>query len=597
MDRRTLLALALTAIVIVATPMLFPTPKRTPVPVAPADSAAAPALDTAPLPPVPAIGAPTAAAPPRPGPTAARVDTTLVRTRHATHAIVSPGGTPAAVTLPEYRSLRPGASRDAVVNLMEPSDRLLRLRVASGADTIALDGVAFQAEPERRDGTTIVRSFTGSAAGVPIRLTYRFPEDSFVTHIEGSVGAPGAGAAATRRELLVTLPQRIRSEEANVQDDTRHLSFGYKLRGEVHSVSFRDLDSLIFRVDTGAIRWVTERNKYFVVAVIPTGRDSVFRALIMRGGARAGGEAISAHATAILPLSDNTFSLRVFAGPQSWQHLRVTAADLENVNPYGGWLHGMVQPFATIVMRMLLWMRETTNLSYGWVLVIFGVLVRLLLWPLNQNAMRSSMKMQRIQPQLAEIQKKYREQPEKQRELMMKLYQEHGMSPLSPLLGCLPMLLPMPILFALYFVFQNTIELRGVSFLWLPDLSLKDPYYITPIFMGLSMFVLSWIGMKGLPPSPQSKMMAYVMPVMLTVLFWNFASGLNLYYAVQNVAALPQQWLLTRERQTSAAATKREPPAAAPARTADARKSGGSDARHGGKRGAGAGGSKAHKRE
>jgi YidC/Oxa1 family membrane protein insertase len=121
----------------------------------------------------------------------------------------------------------------------------------------------------------------------------------------------------------------------------------------------------------------------------------------------------------------------------------------------------------------------------------------------------------------------------------------------------------MPILFALYFVFQNTIELRGVPFLWLPDLSLKDPYYITPLFMGVSMFLLSWIGMRGMPPSPQSKMMAYVMPVMLTVLFWNFASGLNLYYAVQNVAALPQQWLLSRERQAAGGAKRETPPPAA----------------------------------
>ena len=122
------------------------------------------------------------------------------------------------------------------------------------------------------------------------------------------------------------------------------------------------------------------------------------------------------------------------------------------------------------------------------------------------------------------------------------------MSPLSPMLGCLPMLLPMPVLFALYFVFQNTIEFRGVSFLWLPDISLRDPFYITPIVMGASMFLLSWIGMRGMPPNPQTKMMSYMMPVMFTVMFLNFASGLNLYYAVQNIAALPQQWILTRER-------------------------------------------------
>ena len=158
------------------------------------------------------------------------------------------------------------------------------------------------------------------------------------------------------------------------------------------------------------------------------------------------------------------------------------------------------------------------------------------------------MKMQRLQPELQALQKKYSDDPKKQQEAVMKVYKDHGMSPLSPLMGCLPMLLPMPVLFALYQVFQNTIEFRGVPFLWLSDISQRDPYFITPLLMGVSMFAMSWIGMRNSPPNPQAKMMSYMMPVMLTVLFLNFASGLNLYYAVQNVAAIPQQWLLARER-------------------------------------------------
>jgi YidC/Oxa1 family membrane protein insertase len=181
-------------------------------------------------------------------------------------------------------------------------------------------------------------------------------------------------------------------------------------------------------------------------------------------------------------------------------------------------------------------------------LVLFGISLRLLMWPLNQKAMRTSMQMQRLQPELTAVQAKYKSEPDKQREALVKLYAEHGMSPLSPVLGCLPMMLPMPILWALYFVFQNTIEFRGVQFLWLPDISLRDPYYITPIVMGVSMFVLSWIGMRSVPPNPQTKMMSYMMPVMFTVMFLNLASGLNLYYAVQNIAALPQQWIVSRER-------------------------------------------------
>ena len=107
----------------------------------------------------------------------------------------------------------------------------------------------------------------------------------------------------------------------------------------------------------------------------------------------------------------------------------------------------------------------------------------------------------------------------------MRVYKEHGMSPFSAFSGCLPLLLPMPVLFALFFVFQNTIEFRGVPFMWLTDISLKDPYYIMPLLMGVSMFVLSWIGMRNTPPNPQTKMMLYMLPVMMTFLLVNFASG------------------------------------------------------------------------
>jgi YidC/Oxa1 family membrane protein insertase len=223
--------------------------------------------------------------------------------------------------------------------------------------------------------------------------------------------------------------------------------------------------------------------------------------------------------------------------------------DFDHVNPYGWkFLQAVVHPVASLVIQLLLWMHNVLRLSYGWVLVILGLVVRLVLWPLNQSTMRSSLRMQSVQPKLAAVQKKYKDDPRKQQEAIMKVYQEEGISPLAPLLGCLPALLPMPIFFALFFVFQNTIEFRGVPFLWLHDLSAKDPTYIIPLFMGVSMYVLSWIGMRNAPPNPQTKMMSYMFPVMMTVFLLNMASGLNLYYTAQNLAALPQQWLIARER-------------------------------------------------
>ena len=318
-------------------------------------------------------------------------------------------------------------------------------------------------------------------------------------------------------------------------------------RGDVKSISYSKLDSAEIRAEPGPINWVATRDKYFLTVF--RAMKTPFTVLSLQGAPRKGKLAPDIHASIALPLNaDGTAAFELYAGPQNFERLQQLGGDLDQVNPYAGWLHGVVQPFATIVMKALLWMKRTTQLNYGWVLVLFGVIIRLVLWPLNQGAMRTSMKMQRLQPELQALQKKHTDDPKKQQEAIMKLYKDHDMSPFSPLMGCLPMLLPMPVLFALYYVFQNTIEFRGVPFLWLPDISLRDPYYITPLLMGVSMFAMSWIGMRNSPPNPQAKMMSYMMPVMLTVLFLNFASGLNLYYAVQNIAAIPQQWLLARER-------------------------------------------------
>ena len=419
----------------------------------------------------------------------------------------------------------------------------MRYRLALGRDTIALDTVPlYQDVKQSPTGTSV--SYTGEIAGRPIALDYRVAADSFLLHVNASVSGAPPGSA-----LLVGLPSTLRSNEPDTLDDIGHLAVSYRLgSGDIESVSFSKLDSTTTRVETRPTHWIATRNKYFLVAYQAPAKTP-FSVVQLRGGHRSNKIANDVIASAALPLgTDGRARFDIYAGPQDFERLQKLGNDLDQVNPYGGFLRGLVQPFAVIVMRVLLWIKRTTHLNYGWVLVLFGVIIRLALWPLNQSAMRTSLKMQRLQPELQALQKRYSDDPRKQQEAIMKVYKDHGMSPLSPLMGCLPMLLPMPILFALYFVFQNTIEFRGVPFLWLPDISLKDPFYITPVLMGVSMFVMTWIGSRNVPPNPQAKMMMYMMPVMLTVFFLNLASGLNLYYAVQNVAAIPQQWLLARER-------------------------------------------------
>lgn len=542
MDKRTVLALILVALVIIITPKLFPTPKRVQPTVTPpvADSAIAPPTvvsresttsraesslsvrDSLQLQ-VPVTG-----------------DSVILADSLSRATLSTAGGSLLRVELTRFAALDKTGRH---VVLTTGSSPLLSFRLLDQGDTLHLSDHVLT--PTQSQGLT---RFAGQVQGRLVEISYQAVSDSFLMRVRGKVTATSGGTAPTF--LLIDLPQSLVSFEADSSADYGSLAYAIKPGDDAaEGVAFRSLDPGERRVIPGPITWAATKNKYFMVALLaPEGNQQFVEAQVI-GGPRVSSTPTLARGTVVARLgADGAFAFDFYTGPQQYQRLRALGRDFENSNPYGGWMQGIVQPFATIVMQILLWMKGTLGWSYGWLLVLFGVAVRLILWPLNQGAMRSSLKMQRIQPELNAIQQKYKGDPQRLQSEMMRIYKEHGMSPFSAFSGCLPLLIPMPVLFALFFVFQNTIEFRGVPFLWLTDISLKDPYYIIPLFMGLSMFVLSWIGMRSAPPNPQAKMMAYVMPVMMTVLFANFASGLNLYYAVQNVAALPQQWLIARER-------------------------------------------------
>lgn len=542
MDRRLALALLLSGLAVVLSSMLFPPAPRRSLP-------AARVADTS------SVRAPTPTLI-REEPVAAPLisealqgDTVVVRTQKARYQFSTAGAAPVGITLGDYRALNRDSGH---VRLIRDSVALVEFQLISGRDTVSLANTVFTASMSGDTATADTLQFQASTTAGPVVIRYSLERDGYLLRVAGYV-------PAATDELIVTLPQGLRSEEANAEDDRRYLAFAVKpVRDDARSIDFSKLDSAEQRREAGPFTWVASKNKYFLVSLLTSGDSSrPFSHAYLTGAPRTGGAATTADAHVVLPVERGEFSFEIYAGPQEWRRLRALGRDMEHANPYGGFMKGVVQPFATIVMRALLWMHDTLRLSYGWVLVIFGIAVRLILWPLNQRAMRSSLKMQVIQPEMAAIQKKYRNNPQKQQEEMVRIYREHGMSPFSMFSGCLPMLIPMPVLFALFFVFQNTIEFRGVSFLWLADISLKDPYYLLPLIMGASMYLLSWIGLRNAPPNPQAKMMSYMFPVIMTVALLNMAAGLNLYYAVQNIAALPQQWLIARERARQTASTVR----------------------------------------
>ena len=554
MDKRFFLALFLSLIVIAASQLLFPPAKPVPRSAVPKkDSSSAlrgtasstqPAVIQPPAtvssqPRAITTGSSTAAAA-----SAVTPETTTVSTPKAIYRFSNLGAAPVSVVMRDYKNQ---SASGGLVDLAVAGSPLLGYRLVTPTDTVDLSQVPFSLSRAKNASGEEILTYSAVVKSLPVSIAYSIPKDtsaSYVIHMDGHVeGVQG------QAYLVTEIPKTLQPTEVDTVGDHRSLAYSFKpIRDHARSVLFGGLDPGEKTLEAGPLNWVAIKNKYFVIGILAPPNWAPFSEVTLTGGPRTSKVATTASASVVQAIRNNAFSFDIYTGPQESQRLMRMGRDFDHVNPYGWrFLQSVVHPIASKVIQGLLWMHNRLNLSYGWVLVILGILVRLALWPLNQSTMRSSLKMQELQPKLAAAQKKYKD-PVQQREAIMKVYHDAGVSPFAGLTGCLPALLPMPILFALFFVFQNTIEFRGVPFMWLHDISVKDPYYVLPLLMGASMYVLSWIGMRNAPPNPQAKMMGYMFPVMMTVVLLNMASGLNLYYTAQNIAALPQQWLVARER-------------------------------------------------
>jgi YidC/Oxa1 family membrane protein insertase len=542
MDRRTLLAIGLMLIVAVLPAILSPPREQQPPTVQDTVTAVTAVPETVVVrePPAPVDVVqpqPTTAEAPD---TTRRAQTIVVDAPLYTYQFSTLGARLTRAELKEYETF--AASDSGVVQVMPDDSRFFEYALVFGSDTLDLADWHFVPSD-----TAVVVDEAGTRlqllarrGNLELELTYSFAPETYVFHVEGRIlGNVPAGL------VIVRLGPRIASVEADSTDDFRSYAVVTGSNG-ADQLNFRSLDPGERRELEGPFQWVAVKSKYFLVTMLTTeeGQPQAGGAVVV-GGERSGRTAVRADVAASLPAPGGRFSFAGYVGPQEYDRLKRMGYDLEDVNSFGWIFKPIIQPFANLIVVILLWMHENLNMAYGWVLILFGVAVRIVLWPLNQKAMRSSIAMQAIQPELKAVQDRYKQEPQRMQQEVMKLYKEHGVNPLG---GCLPMLIPMPVLFALFFVFRVTIEFRGVPFLWLPDLSRADPFFIIPIVMGLSMFAVSKIGQMGVPPNPQAKMMLYVMPVFLTFIFLKLSSGLNLYYAISNIASIPQQWLVARQR-------------------------------------------------
>ena len=553
MDRRFILAIVLMMVVLVVPSLILKrnprvVPRPTPVAVTPA------------LPPT--LGAPPGARPTKlvaEGPDGAAEDTVRVMSGLYRYSFSTRGGRLVGAEMTSYRSMRkdePGQS----AQIIDPSSNFLALGLLVGRDTIPLRNLTFHSSAKDVQvglGGAQLSWEASLDSLTTVALTYRFVPENYRIAVSGKLTGVGPAGAT----LLIGMGPGLRNTEADSTEYARELGLVTRdTRSQLTTFSSLkpgELTSL-----SGPFQWVAVKAKYFVAAVISP--DTSAAAPGRFGGVQATAtdrlhknpQAADVW-TSLTIGSEGTFDFGLYVGPMEYPRLRAIGHGFDDNNPYGwAWLRPVIRPVAVGARWLLVWLHEKLGLAYGLGLVVFGILIRLVLWPLNQKAMRASMAMQAIQPVLKDIQDRYKNEPQRLQQEMFKVYKENSVNPFS---GCWPVLLPWPILIALFFVFQNSIELRGQAFLWVPDLSRPDPLFIIPILMAVSMFGVTRIGQLGLPPNPQTKMMLYFMPIMMLVLFLRFASGLNLYYAVQNLASIPQQWLVAKERMRRAAVTTPPP--------------------------------------
>ena len=414
----------------------------------------------------------------------------------------------------------------------------LGMRVTLEKDTLDLSGISFTPSTYRVDATDKRRSLvlTHPVSGNDqISIRYTFTPETYVLGIELYL----PGVAADREVFLQAdlLPRLLPTEEDSIKNDIRY--FGTVMggvQGNVERVDIGDLGGgeggTAYR--EGPFLWAGVKNKYFIAALVS-------KIIPLRGVISSGSKGENRIGmTAILPEGDvaGQFKMDLYIGPQDYYRLSSLGVGMEDIVEYGWWL---IRPFTRFIVVILLWMHKFIE-NYGIVIIIFSVMTKVAFFPLTQKSLKATQNLQKIQPLLKELQEKYKEDSQKRSQEMMRLYKEHKVSPLG---GCLPMLIQMPVLWALFYVFRMTIEFRGAGFvLWIRDLSAPDSPPVLPIVMGMSMFLQQ----KLSPQSADPKMapMMYIMPVVLTIVFINFPAGLVLYWTINNLLAIAQQYFIRK---------------------------------------------------
>ncbi len=392
---------------------------------------------------------------------------------------------------------------------------------------------------EHPDGGRLEKRFTLTNAGHEVRLDVEIEREGWLRGMSAYALLWDCGLAVN---------------EKNEANDVRQFAALGMVGEEYYQEAARKFSKEKEKVHEGMVAWAGARTKYFLSAVIPEERRSGTLALVGDKATNLVGYEIR------YPFrGDPRFvhdAYVCYLGPLDMNELKNYGVGLERTIDLG-----RLRFLSVLVLRFMLFLKRFIP-NYGVIIIILSVLTKILFYRLTHKSTRSMKDMQRLQPKIKELQEKYKDDKERLNKETMKLYKEAGVNPLG---GCLPLLLQMPVFFALFNVLRNTIELRGAPFaLWISDLSSPDvlfefgfsipfignEFHLLPILMGGAMVLQTKMGASPTgeaAPAAQTKMMSTMMPIMFTFFFYGMPSGLVLYWIVNNILTIVQQYYIHKE--------------------------------------------------
>jgi YidC/Oxa1 family membrane protein insertase len=418
--------------------------------------------------------------------------------------------------------------------------------LAAWADTEQVQGV-FEVDKDRLDlaqsGATGTLTFKHiSAAGLLLQKRLTFTADRYDAEVDITVQNLSDGEVAVQPSLAWGPGLRNSKDKkaTTIHPPTLWVD-GKRVQEDIEKVNG-------VKAISGKISWTALQDTYFVAALLPENEGlSAFVEKAKEGQPIVG---LSETKKVLQPGSELGLKAKAFAGPRDLDILRAEGQDLDKIIDLG-WFDFVARP----ALWLLKFLYNFTG-NYGIAIILVTILQKVAFYPLTHKSMKSMQAMQAIQPKVQALQERYKNNAQKKQEETMALYKKHGVNPMG---GCLPMIVQIPIFIALYNALSNSVELWQAHFLWIRDLTQPDSLFKMTLWggepsnvgnlLGLLMGVSMWLQQKMSPTAGdprQAQMMLWMMPILFTFMFWSFPSGLVLYWFVNNLLQIGQQWLINR---------------------------------------------------